>query len=139
MARYSCNFGFEQKVTDSKWLPLSDTVFGAPDCSTSDPCFIAAGSNEVGQINVTVGSVSPSEVDQPSYLGTETGISWKGIGDDPTSTGGDPTDLAQIASRTNTAGDGGLTYSNVFEHFPSFAENPDNVRDPFDVWDAEYS
>ena len=50
-----------------------------------------------------------------------------------TSTSNYPSDLSSVAGNTGTPDDG-----NIFQHFPGrFSEY--EIRNPFDVWDAEYN
>lgn len=114
---YSCNFGFQQEITDSSLLPLGDdafTPFGdatTTSCSIDDPCYIVAGTNNEPPVRVTIDSVNPS-----------------------ISGNGNPrTDLIGDAENTDNPG-----YNSVFTNFPDRSFGSEVARNPFDVWSQLY-
>lgn len=64
----TCNFGFQQEVTDTAQLPPNDDVFdGSGDvvtnpleCALSLNCYITAGSNSIAPVQVITSSKVPS-------------------------------------------------------------------------------
>lgn len=65
---YTCNFGFQQAITDSGLTPPNDDIFdsgGSPvtdplSCGYGNTCHIIAGSNSIEPIEVTVNNIDPS-------------------------------------------------------------------------------
>jgi len=148
---FSCNFGFQQRFEKYTDLPGVDSAFkrelespgscaGAtctedeynvieastsPSCSTSDPCYVTAGSNNIPLVQVEVDKINPSEALVPSYQGSGTGIGYED---------GNSFQLENIAPNTNNP-----SYDQIFSNFPTGGLDGDfGTRNPLAVCQVDY-
>ncbi|QUJ74000.1 hypothetical protein [Haloarcula marismortui] len=82
--QYSCNFGFQQKITSDDKKPSTGDVFTktggiiekSTGCTTNTPCYITAGSNSIEPVTVTVNEVSANPEILQGELKSEADLSF---------------------------------------------------------------
>jgi len=114
-------------VRDSSFLPggelISDT--SSVSCSSSDPCFVVAGSNQNRPVRADAQLVDPGNVEEPNWYPESNGLDYRSS-----------FELDKIADKTNQTDTDVLSNirnDQLYQHYPG--ELDAELRNPYDVWD----